>query len=343
MHNIPSIIYTNEDFYWYKNKTFEYLLGFQPSLGYMIITEVKIYIILDSRYFDKLKNIDSDDLYDKVGKEIKLIFLLLDKSIEEIIKININTRKIKLENSVSLSFYKKLENFGFEITSISPIFEQNREVKDISEVKSIKKAIQIIAKVWKAIELLSKSREIIWKTEIQIRQFIINKIFEYGWSWESFPSIVAFWKNSSIPHHEAWKTKIKKWPLLIDMWAIYNWYCSDFTRTIWIWEQNTKFYEKFTKIQNIVKKSHDKALKSVQIWIKCSFIDKISRDYIVEAWYWEYFTHSTWHWVWLNIHESPYISSKSNDIIKAWMVFTIEPWIYIPWEFGIRYENIVIV
>jgi hypothetical protein len=59
MKNIPSLIYTNEDFYQYTNKTFEYLLGFQPSLGYIIITEVKMYIILDSRYFDKLDNIDS--------------------------------------------------------------------------------------------------------------------------------------------------------------------------------------------------------------------------------------------------------------------------------------------
>jgi len=343
MEDSHSIIYTNEDYYWYTNKTFEYLLGFQPSLGYMIITDIKIYIILDSRYFNKLKNIDKEDLYDKVWKKIKLIFLLLDKSIEEIIKINTNTRKIKLENSSSISFYKKLENFGFEITNISPIFEKNRIIKDISEIKSIKKAIQIIAKVWKYIEKLNKDEKIKWKTELQVRQIIIEKIFEYWWTWESFPSIVAFWKNSAIPHHETSKTKIKPGPLLIDMWAIYNWYCSDFTSTLWVWEKNTKLYDKFNKIQNIVKKAHDKALKTSQIWIKCSFIDKIARDYIVEAWYWEYFTHSTWHWVWLNIHESPYISSKSNDKIKAWMVFTIEPWIYIPWEFWIRYENIIII
>jgi len=356
MKNIPSLIVADEDFYWYTNKTFEYLLGFQPSLGYIIISEVKMYIILDSRYFDKLKNIDTWDLFDKIGKEIKLFFILLDKSIEEIIKEKLSTRKLKLENSASLSFYKKLSNFWFEVSLISPIFEQNRIIKDISEIKSIKKAIQIIAKVWKYIEKLNKDDNLQWKTEMQIRQIIIEKIFEYWWTGESFPSIVAFWKNSAIPHHETGKTKIKSGPLLIDMWAIYNWYCSDFTRTLWVWEnpsplaplpkgegKNMIIYEKFIKIQKIIKKAHDKALKASKIWIKCSFLDKIARDYIIEAWYWKYFTHSLWHWVWLNIHESPIISTKSNDIVKSGMVFTIEPGIYLPWEFWIRYENIVII
>lgn len=344
MKENPSLIYTNEDFYSYTNKTFEYLLWFQPSLGYIIIARVNIYIILDSRYFNKLENIDKEDLFDKIGKKIKLNFILLNKNIEEILKeILNNKRQINIENSASLSFYNKLSNFWFEIKTISPIFEKNRIIKDISEIKSIKGAIKIISKVWRDIELLNKSWEIFWKTEIQIKRLIINKIFEYWWTWESFPSIVAYWKNSALPHHETWKTKIKNGPLLIDMWAIYNWYCSDFTRTLWVWEKKTKKYDKFIVVQKIVKKAHNEALKSAKIWIKCSFIDKIARDYITEAWYWEYFSHSTWHWVWLDIHESPYISSKSNDIIKAWMVFTIEPWIYLPWEFGIRYENIVII
>jgi len=343
MKNIPSLMVTDEDFYWYTNKTFEYLLGFQPSLWYIIISDVKMYIILDSRYFDKLKNIDTWDLFDKIWKNIKLCFILLNKSIEEIIKENLSTRKLKLENSASLSFYNKLSNFWFEISLTSPIFEQNRITKDISEIKSIKKAIQIIAKVWKYIEALNKEENIKWKTELQIRQIIIEKIFKYWWTWESFPSIVAFWKNSAIPHHETGKTKIKTWPLLIDMGAIYNWYCSDFTRTLWVWKKDTKFYDKFIKIQKIVKKAHDKALKAAQIWIKCSFLDKIARDYITESWYWKYFTHSLWHWVWLNIHESPSISTKSNDIVKPWMTFTIEPGIYLPWEFWIRHENIVII
>lgn len=343
MKNTPILIYTNEDSYWYTNKTFEYLLGFQPSLWYMIFDTEKLHIILDSRYFSKLDNIDTGDLFDKIEKEIELQFSLLDKPIEDLIKIDIENRQINIENSSSLSVYNKLVNFGFEVNIVNPVFEKNRITKDISEIKNIKKAIKIIEKTWKQIEKLNKSWELIWKTEIEIRQFIIQKIFEYWWTWESFKSIVAFGKNSAIPHHESWKTKIKNsWVLLIDMWCIYNWYCSDFTRTLWVWEKNEE-YKKYNKIKNIVKKAHDKSSQAIVPWIKCNFLDKIARDYITESWYWEYFTHSTWHWVWLNIHEAPYISYKSNETIESWMTFTIEPWIYLTWEFWVRYENIFIV
>jgi Xaa-Pro aminopeptidase len=37
----------------------------------------------------------------------------------------------------------------------------------------------------------------------------------------------------------------------------------------------------------------------------------------------------------------PYISTKSDTIIEDMMVFTIEPGIYIPNEFGIRIEDMV--
>lgn len=351
----PTIIYTDEDSYWYTNKSFFYLLGFQPSLGYMIYEEDKITIILDSRYFEKLDNIDEEDLFDKIyilkwnENKIELNFVLLNKSIEETLKENIPSREINIETSASLNFYKKLVNFWFGVNTISPIFEKTRIIKDISEVKSIKKAIIIIAKVWRQIEKLNKTWELNWKTEIWLRKFIINKIFEFGWEAESFDSIVAFWENSAIPHHQAWITKIKTWPLLVDMWAFYEWYASDFTRTLWAWQiplkssKNYEKYKEFKKIQGTVKKAHDEALKFAKPWIKCAFLDKLARDYIVEAWYWKYFTHSTWHGVWLNIHESPYISSKSNEIIESWMVFTIEPWIYMPWNFWIRYENIIII
>jgi Xaa-Pro aminopeptidase len=43
---------------------------------------------------------------------------------------------------------------------------------------------------------------------------------EFWGEGESFTTIVAFWKNSAIPHHKTWNTKIEDWVLLIDMWAL---------------------------------------------------------------------------------------------------------------------------
>lgn len=57
--------------------------------------------------------------------------------------------------------------------------------------------------------------------------------------------------------------------------------------------------------------------------------------------YGEYYVHSTGHGVGLDIHEMPYISTKSEMIVEDGMVYTIEPGIYIPGEFGIRIEDMV--
>ena len=229
-----------------------------------------------------------------------------------------------------------------KIEIIEDYFKKRMILKNNSEITKIKKAKNIIENVFLEIQNLNKQNKLIWKTEIELKTIIKQNIINLGWEKESFNSIVAFWANSAIPHHQTWNTIIWNWPLLIDMWAIYNWYCSDFTRTIWVWNKN-ELYTEFKKIYNIVKKSHDLAANNIKIWICACELDDIARDYITKSWYWKYFTHSTWHWIWLNNHEAPFISKNSKEVIVKWMVFTIEPWIYISWKFWIRYENIYFV
>ena len=57
----------------------------------------------------------------------------------------------------------------------------------------------------------------------------------------------------------------------------------------------------------------------------------------------EFFVHSTGHGVGLDIHEMPYISARSATVVEDGMVFTIEPGIYLPGEFGIRMEDMVVI
>ena len=53
------------------------------------------------------------------------------------------------------------------------------------------------------------------------------------------------------------------------------------------------------------------------------------------------FIHSTGHGVGLDIHEEPFISKTSETLIEENMIFTIEPGIYLPDEFGVRIEDMV--
>lgn len=76
---------------------------------------------------------------------------------------------------------------------------------------------------------------------------------------------------------------------------------------------------------------------------KISTLDKTAREIITKAGYGNYFVHSLGHGVGLDIHEWPYVNSRNDTLIQEGMVFTIEPGIYLPNEFGVRIEDMVMV
>ena len=72
-------------------------------------------------------------------------------------------------------------------------------------------------------------------------------------------------------------------------------------------------------------------------------VDEISRNYIKDKGYGDYFGHGLGHGVGLEIHERPTLSPRGEEDLKENMVVTIEPGIYIPNLFGIRVEDLVVV
>jgi Xaa-Pro aminopeptidase len=53
--------------------------------------------------------------------------------------------------------------------------------------------------------------------------------------------------------------------------------------------------------------------------------------------------HGTGHGLGLEIHESPFLKVQSKGTLKAGMVITIEPGVYIPGKLGVRIEDDVLV
>ncbi len=167
----------------------------------------------------------------------------------------------------------------------------------------------------------------------------------------SFDPIVAINANAAKPHALPTNKKLKLHDLiLVDAGVKYQRYCSDRTCTAnanfekFNFKREQKFKnKKYQKIYDIVLKAQLNAISNARVGMKASEIDKLTRDIITKAGYAEYFVHSTGHGVGLDIHEFPNINSKSDIIIEDNMVFTIEPGIYLPNEFGIRIEDSVVM
>ena len=68
-------------------------------------------------------------------------------------------------------------------------------------------------------------------------------------------------------------------------------------------------------------------------------LDKTARDIITAYGYGECFGHSLGHGFGLEIHESPYASPRSADILVPGSTITVEPGIYVEGLGGVRIED----
>ena len=177
-------------------------------------------------------------------------------------------------------------------------------------------------------------------TERELKKFVEDRMSALGGEGAAFDTIVAFGKNAAVPHHETGDAQlIANQAVLIDTGAKVNGYCSDITRTAFFGEPD----DEFLKAYNAVLDANVKAEEEIYVGLSGKAADKIVRDVLTARGYGEYFTHSLGHGVGLEIHESPYLSPKSDEILDNGTVFTVEPGVYIDGRFGIRIEDTCIM
>lgn len=219
----------------------------------------------------------------------------------------------------------------------SPLVDTLRMIKDEEEIELMKKASRIndavMLKLWSNIK--------VGKSEKYYANLLQELYEEEGAAGFSFSPIIATGTNGADPHHGTGKDILKDGDsLVIDMGGIYNNYCSDMTRTVFVGKEPSK--EK-ADIYNIVKNANEKAIATVKDGVKFSEIDRAARGYIEDAGYGEYFTHRTGHSIGIEVHDFGNVSSVNYDEVKVGMIFSIEPGIYLKDNIGVRIEDLVLV
>lgn len=152
--------------------------------------------------------------------------------------------------------------------------------------------------------------------------------------------IVAFGKNAADPHHMPDDTILQDGDaVLFDVGAIKDMYNSDMTRTFFF----RGCTDKMREVYNVVRRANEEAEKSIKPGMRYCDVDKVARDIITEAGYGEYFTHRLGHNIGLTCHEYGDCSKTNTDVLKPGMFFSIEPGVYLPGEFGVRVEDLIMV
>lgn len=153
-------------------------------------------------------------------------------------------------------------------------------------------------------------------------------------------TIVASGPNGAFPHHYTGKRVLQPGDaVVIDVGAREHGYNSDITRMAYVGNLS----QTYLKVHEIVDEALQTALSAVRPGVMACDIDKAARSVIARAGYGDYFVHRTGHGLGLNGHEPPYVTESSELILEEGMVFSIEPGVYLPGEFGVRLEEIVAI
>ena len=310
-------------------KNVYYLTGFWGSNGTIFISRDRQILVTDARYIIAAKQ-------EVTGFEI---FADRDElaTIAKIAK-DMGLSRIGFEDEISVSYYHRMQTAfeGLELVPQTQFVEALRMIKDETEIETIRKACSISVQAFHdALEFIKPG-----KTEIEIANFLDFRMRELGAAGLSFDTILASGINSSKPHaHPMHKPVELGEAITMDFGCLYEHYVSDMTRTIYLGHVSDEQAE----IYNTVLKANQALIDQAKAGLGFRDFDKIPRDIIVEAGYGEYFTHGIGHGIGLDIHEEPYFSQTSTEVIKSSMVLTDEPGIYIEGKYGVRIEDDILI
>ena len=216
------------------------------------------------------------------------------------------------------------------------LFEAMREVKSADELELLRASTRlnetVFQSVYATIEPGMTEREIALALELTMR--------EMGAEGPSFPTIVAFGTNAARPHAVPTDRELQAGDLvLIDMGLIHRGYCSDMTRTFVAGRPDRTYIDR----HRVVRAAMQAGIGAIRAGVTGAEVDRVARQVIADAGYGDHFGHSLGHGVGLAVHEAPRLSRTNRKKLRAGMVVTVEPGIYLPEWGGIRLENMVVV
>lgn len=254
-------------------------------------------------------------------------------------EIGVPSERILLDDRMWVKFSQDIRELtDAEYGLASEVVKDMRIVKDEGEIENIREASQIVDQVVEDVREMS----VVGMTENELRDFIKDKMDEYGGEGQSFPTVVAAGPNGAKPHHRGAEHEIRSGePVVLDFGCWKDNYPSDQTRTLVFGEDEPS--DKFKEVFDVVREAQQKAIEAVEPGVKAGKVDRAAREVIDEAGYGKDFIHRTGHGVGVEIHEHPEIKRNGEQVLEEGMVFSVEPGIYLEDELGVRIEDLVVV
>ncbi len=310
-----------------------YLTGFTGDSSYLLLTPDNAIVISDGRYTQQLQEECPD-----VDVEIRPVATETSDWLARVVTAA-GIRQLAFEgHAMTVAAYseltEKLPDCQF-VPSKSPV-ERLREVKDRDEVRRIRHAIDVAERAFAVVKASLRPE----RTEKEIAYDLEHQIRLFGGTGCSFTPIVGVGPRGALPHATLSDHCMGDSPFVLIDWGAYaDLYVSDLTRVL----VTGRIPPKLQRVYEVVLKAQQAAIEAIRPGALMKDIDAVARGVIEAAGFGKRFTHGLGHGIGLEIHEAPRLAANQQRKLKAGMVVTVEPGIYLPGWGGVRIEDDVLV
>ena len=225
---------------------------------------------------------------------------------------------------------------ALKVVSADPVTARCRQVKSAHEVELLRLANRITLRAFEAAAATLREG----MTHYELAANISAAHDRLG---AAGGALVLFGEHSAAPHGTVAPQKLKVGDVvLLDGGCHVQGYESDVTRTVVFGEPS----ERQRRVWDIVHRAQAAAQMAAHPGAACEEVDAAARKVIADAGFgpgYKYFTHRLGHGIGLDGHEWTYLVKGNQTKLEPGMAFSDEPGIYIPGEFGVRLEDVMVV
>jgi len=311
-----------------------YLTGFQGEDSFLLLGNSWATLITDARYEEPARK------QARVG-EVVVRTTAMPRAVAEAARGR-KIRRLGLQaESATLQLREDLSKaWGSErIVAVRGVLAQLRQIKDAQEIRAIRKAVAVAQEAFRTLTARG-ARYLIGKPERHIAAELDYLMRLAGAEGPAFETIVAAGINSYRPHHRPGGRKIRRGEtVLIDWGAKVGGYCSDLTRVLFIGTIPPAIRQAY----EAVRRAQAAAISALRSGAALRTADLIARKQLGQAGYGNRIRHNLGHGIGREVHEAPALGRSSQGRLRAGMVVTAEPGLYLPGLGGVRLEDDVLI
>jgi Xaa-Pro aminopeptidase len=309
-----------------------YLTGYTGSNGWALVGPDRRSFITDFRYVEQAAT-EVDPSFERIQAPVELLEGLADALPGDTLRLGFEAAHTSVSQLASLR--EQLPD-AVELAATADLVESLRAVKDAPEIAAVRAATALADA---SFEWLLEGG-LVGRSEREVAIALDHDMLLRGARRPSFDAIVAAGPHGARPHAMPRDVEIRSGDLVVIDWgAELDGYCSDCTRTVAAGEPGAEARE----VYGLVLEAQQSGVDAVRADRATAEVDGVARDIIAAAGHGDNFGHGLGHGVGLEVHEAPWLRRRSEEVLQAGNVVTVEPGVYLAGRFGVRIEDLVAV